>query len=559
MTTPASHTQNLRPGYSIELTSTDATSPRLFTTGVRQYQGYSSTQPGAAPAVPIAVNMLGPYANEAQAAVFFGFAQHNAYLEPNQPTTDPNAAHPRKIRALQRVTTVKETTMILMTLPPPRPCPDPKPNVSTNYQTAFASPAIPTMASHGPMIKEAARLKLLDAILQGRTSTVDDIDAVVTDALREPLIFNSLLQHCYPGVVLDPEVMVNNHNWMTSMETPVFHDHVAARISDDIIKTISSQLWHEILRPILELTLEYIAQYIIMDAKLFPDLHRYSSSRSMQRLRSELLLYALTGGYTHFFFTKHPTLLHSFDLPTHSETHLSAVRADKILEHLCRNRPMGSTETAGLLHFRHGAVILILQKMADELIFLYGLELVILRVAELRTSIATGPIGPSNPGVIKTLQLIKIPIALLSATLFACYHRGTIAIPHKEILDFAVFNQVFTLKVDSTGTFLRQSGQYIHLVEMKYLTTTLLDALSPQAENLSPLAINDFALTFVPQNLSYPIQSYPPLCQPVAERNQQSMERRNNHLESYAAGHPLTFTFHTWALQPQSEMDLSRQ
>ncbi|KAH6873552.1 hypothetical protein BKA70DRAFT_1450176 [Coprinopsis sp. MPI-PUGE-AT-0042] len=554
MTTPASHTQNLRPGYSIELTSTDATSPRLFTTGVRQYQGYSSTQPGAAPAVPIAVNMLDPYANEAQAAVFFGFAQHNAYLEPNQPTRILMQAHPRKIRALQVQHKTRDYYDFDDAAPAPAPAPDPEPNVSTNYQTAFASPAIPTMASHGPMIKEAARLKLLDAILQGRTSTVDDIDAVVTDALREPLIFNSLLQHCYPGVVLDPEVMVNNHNWMT-----FFHDHVAARISDDIIKTISSQLWHEILRPILELTLEYIAQYIIMDAKLFPDLHRYSSSRSMQRLRSELLLYALTGGYTHFFFTKHPTLLHSFDLPTHSETHLSAVRADKILEHLCRNRPMGSTETAGLLHFRHGAVILILQKMADELIFLYGLELVILRVAELRTSIATGPIGPSNPGVIKTLQLIKIPIALLSATLFACYHRGTIAIPHKEILDFAVFNQVFTLKVDSTGTFLRQSGQYIHLVEMKYLTTTLLDALSPQAENLSPLAINDFALTFVPQNLSYPIQSYPPLCQPVAERNQQSMERRNNHLESYAAGHPLTFTFHTWALQPQSEMDLSRQ
>jgi hypothetical protein len=75
-------------------------------------------------------------------------------------------------------------------------------------------------------------------------------------------------------------------------------------------------------------------------------------------------------------------------------------------------RPMDSKANASLLHFRHGGLILVLQKVVDEVVKL-DIDLVAKYVGELQAATENAPIGPYNPGIVETLMLLNLPLALV--------------------------------------------------------------------------------------------------------------------------------------------------
>jgi hypothetical protein len=111
-----------------------------------------------------------------------------------------------------------------------------------------------------------------------------------------------------------------------------------------------------------------------------------------------------------------------------------------------------------------------------------------------------------------------------------------------------------SVKLESAGAFLRGSGQYVHSLELDWLSTVLLDALRAYTTTFPPDASWDYALTPVPQNLHYPAEEHTPGArQSVTAQNEQTLERRDQHYSSHHGGRSLSHTFLSLDHQVQAE------
>jgi hypothetical protein len=59
----------------------------------------------------------------------------------------------------------------------------------------------------------AAKSKILLAILQGTCSSIDDVKQIVSETLRSPEIFPTLIATSYPGRQVDPIIIAHSLHW----------------------------------------------------------------------------------------------------------------------------------------------------------------------------------------------------------------------------------------------------------------------------------------------------------------------------------------------------------
>jgi hypothetical protein len=91
---------------------------------------------------------------------------------------------------------------------------------------------------------------------------------------------------------------------------------------------------------------------------------------------------------------------------------LPARSADMVLDRICRMRDMDDKSKPSMLHFRHGALMLALQKMVDEVVK-HDIGFVNEYAAQLQKATAGTSIVSYNPGMLETVKLIKLPLALV--------------------------------------------------------------------------------------------------------------------------------------------------
>jgi hypothetical protein len=90
-----------------------------------------------------------------------------------------------------------------------------------------------------------------------------------------------------------------------------------------------------------------------------------------------------------------------------------------VLDRICRMRDMDDKTKTSMLHFRHGGLLLVLQKMVDEVVK-YDVGLVNEYSARLQAATEGRSIGPYNPGMLETVKLIKLPLALVCLLILTC-------------------------------------------------------------------------------------------------------------------------------------------
>ncbi|KAH6887775.1 hypothetical protein BKA70DRAFT_1443436 [Coprinopsis sp. MPI-PUGE-AT-0042] len=333
-------------------------------------------------------------------------------------------------------------------------------------------------------------------------------------ALNEPHVIVELHRYCYAG---GSQLTLNDVDPRRQWE-PYFDLETQNQIRNELILPMVDHLWVTVVRDVMLTTVAYIIQVILTNPALFPDLAGFVRDgpwASPNRLRQALLWYALTGAYLHFFLKGTKADDTDFSTNTEYASHYIAEEAEIVAAAISHQRRLPFSCHEGMMHFRNGGLMLIIRTFIDEII----------KKAPNTLAFAV-LLNCLSPPLI--LEVLKLPIALLSATLYACYHEGRVSINAENVLTNTDSADVIVTKFNSAGAFLLNSYRYVHRLEMQWLSHKLFKYFSLYHCPLEEGAIGDLWLTPVPQNtqrLIDNVQQDEPI--DASDFSYQAVDRRN--------------------------------
>ncbi|KAH6916562.1 hypothetical protein BKA70DRAFT_1215067 [Coprinopsis sp. MPI-PUGE-AT-0042] len=221
----------------------------------------------------------------------------------------------------------------------------------------------------------------------GQAAIQEHVKRAVDAAIGSPDILCALLRFCYP----DP----SDHH----PDLQTLRGWRASEIRMQIVLPLASKLWDEFRRILLEV-IDYIIKHVLSDDRIFPEFRH--DGRWSHQLRETLLWYAVSGAYIHFFFKKDTNRSISFGKRTEDVIHESAMEAYAMACAIAKTKACSDKSEAGVLS---------LSPWRNYVTILGNCD------------------GPP------TLRLLALPIALISATLYTCYIKGSLAIQAEDVLN----------------------------------------------------------------------------------------------------------------------------
>ncbi|KAH6902171.1 hypothetical protein BKA70DRAFT_1229214 [Coprinopsis sp. MPI-PUGE-AT-0042] len=475
----------------VETTQGPPSSPRVYTTRVNDYNAIGQDPP---PPPTHGIDLSDPTSDAARAAVHAAFSIHcDPQLHNWQ---SPGVSQPSGGQGSNNNEDQKPSKS--------DPSMDSSPKLPSTPQCGINATRIPTMATHGNGIMHRAKDKLLIGVLSGKVFAQPSIEAIVNEVMDRSDVIQELHRYCYtdiPPLDLDD----SDRFWQ-----PYFDLITQQQIREQLIAPIVDFLWRNVICRILSEVITYIATHVLTDRLVFPDLAQLADpdhNAAPHRLKENILWYALTGAYLHFFFERLFGRETNFSLSTEHKLHCSAEDTDPIVEAISRKtrQDLSSDCDGAMLHYRHGGLMLVLRRVIDEVVKLTfeagdtTLSIIKNHIRSLNSdeALVGFPEALVAPSILGTL---KLPIAIISTVLFTCYHANRIRITPDNVLKNKDSMEVLFKKYNSAGDFLAQSYHYIHRKEVKWLSLRMLKHFSPYHSQLSCQAVNDFALTPVPQN-----------------------------------------------------------
>ncbi|KAH6888932.1 hypothetical protein BKA70DRAFT_1235270 [Coprinopsis sp. MPI-PUGE-AT-0042] len=440
----------------VETTQGPPSSPRVYTTRVNDYNAIGQDPP---PPPTHGIDLSDPTSDAARAAVHAAFSIHcNPQLHDWQ---SPGVSQPSGGQGSNNNEDQKPSKS--------DPSMDSSPKFPSAPQCSINATRIPTMATHSNGIMHRAKDKLLIGVLSGKVFAQPSIEAIVNEVMDRSDVIQELHRYCYtdiPPLDLDD----SDRFWQPSA------DQRATDCPDCGFST-----------------------HVLTDRLVFPDLAQLADpdhNAAPHRLKENILWYALTGAYLHFFFERLFGRETNFSLSTEHKLHCSAEDTDPIVEAISRKtrQDLSSDCDGAMLHYRHGGLMLLTFDAGNTTLSIIKNHIRSLNSDEALVGFPEALVAPSILGT------LKLPIAIISTVLFTCYHANRIRITPDNVLKNKDSMEVLFKKYNSAGDFLAQSYHYIHRKEVKWLSLRMLKHFSPYHSQLSCQAVNDFALTPVPQN-----------------------------------------------------------
>ncbi|KAH6910120.1 hypothetical protein BKA70DRAFT_1424645 [Coprinopsis sp. MPI-PUGE-AT-0042] len=304
---------------------------------------------------------------------------------------------------------------------------------------------MPTLQEYISVVEPLAKKNLLCAILAGQAAIQEHVKRAVDAAIGNPDIICALLRFCYP----DPS---DHHpDLQTLRGWRAYFDAIwIAEIRRQIILPLASKLWNEFRRLLLEV-IDYIIKHVLSDKRIFPEFHH--DGRWSHQLRETLLWYAVSGAYIHFFFKKDTNRSVSFGKRTEDAIHDSAMEAYEIACTIAKTRTCSDRSEGGVLLYRHGGVILAHKCLMNNIAPVFQDYVTILGNCD----------GPP------AIRLLALAITLISATLYTCYIKGSLAIQAEDVLDESRSQNVLCTKLRSVGKAFVKHANHTDEIESQYL------------------------------------------------------------------------------------------
>ncbi|KAH6914633.1 hypothetical protein BKA70DRAFT_1419593 [Coprinopsis sp. MPI-PUGE-AT-0042] len=309
---------------------------------------------------------------------------------------------------------------------------------------------MPTLQEYIFMVEPVTKKNLLCAILAGQAAIEKHVRRAVDASIQSPHILRSLLRFCYPDPSDHNPNLETLRGWRTYFDTMWITE-----IRQQIILPLASKLWDE-LRHILLQVIDYIIKHVLSDDRIFPEFRH--DSAWPHELRKTLLRYGVSGGYLHFYFKKDS---HRRPVNPRKRTedviHESAVEAYEIACAISSGKDCPDGREGGVFLYRHGGVILAHRCLMNNVAQMEGAAF---------TDYVTLMNGSDGPPI---LHLLKLPIALVSATLYTCYIRGSLAIQPEDVLDGLKSQHVLCTKLHSVGKAFDEHASLIDEAQIQYL------------------------------------------------------------------------------------------
>ncbi|KAH6902500.1 hypothetical protein BKA70DRAFT_1228816 [Coprinopsis sp. MPI-PUGE-AT-0042] len=257
-----------------------------------------------------------------------------------------------------------------------------------------------------------------------------------------------------------------------------------AEIRMQIVLPLASKLWDEFRRILLEV-IDYIIKHVLSDDRIFPEFRH--DGRWSHQLRETLLWYAVSGAYIHFFFKKDTNRSISFGKRTEDVIHESAMEAYAMACAIAKTKACSDKSEAGVLLYRHGGVILAHKCLMNNIAPVFPDYVTILGNCD----------GPP------TLRLLALPIALISATLYTCYIKGSLAIQAEDVLNESRSQNVLCTKLRSVGKAFVKHANHADEIESQYLHDAIRRPITNIIGNLHAGLEDTYSRTVLPRSTSF--------------------------------------------------------
>ncbi|KAH6879670.1 hypothetical protein BKA70DRAFT_1447703 [Coprinopsis sp. MPI-PUGE-AT-0042] len=336
-----------------------------------------------------------------------------------------------------------------------------------------------TLQEYISMVEPLAKKNLLCEILAGQAAIQEHVKRAVDAAIGSPDILCALLRFCYPDPSDHHPDLQTLRGWRAYFDTIWI-----AEIRMQIVLPLASKLWDEFRRILLEV-IDYIIKHVLSDDRIFPEFRH--DGRWSHQLRETLLWYAVSGAYIHFFFKKDTNRSISFGKRTEDVIHESAMEAYAMACAIAKTKACSDKSEAGVLLYRHGGVILAHKCLMNNIAPVFPDYVTILGNCD----------GPP------TLRLLALPIALISATLYTCYIKGSLAIQAEDVLNESRSQNVLCTKLRSVGKAFVKHANHADEIESQYLHDAIRRPITNIIGNLHAGLEDTYSRTVLPRSTSF--------------------------------------------------------
>ncbi|KAH6869623.1 hypothetical protein BKA70DRAFT_1230878 [Coprinopsis sp. MPI-PUGE-AT-0042] len=322
--------------------------------------------------------------------------------------------------------------------PAPAPATPPaEPDVEVTEPTFSMPPGEAWETEHHPVllplsaeVELVTRKLVFMSLLQGSLFSLDSLGDIVNLAAKDPSISARLNE-----------------------EYDLLSGRGEQQMSLRLLEPIKRKFWITLIKPFLLNFIAYIlSDSILFSPFLFPDL--YYRNHSSAALQAVLYWYAYTGAYMHGFgYLDAMGIKH--DIDSAHIVHLSAEIVRKLALAI-KNGDSFQGRLPCVTYFGHGAVLRLVEYFIHSVAQLDG-----------------GFIGRHRPS---PLQLMNLPVALLSAVMYTACRRGTLNLTASDVLDDIEAQSLILNKTEAMRFVLQNPSRFLSQIDHERLVNKFVKA-----------------------------------------------------------------------------------